>query len=743
MQNARPLLVITALALYAGCTERSPTPLEPTPLPQALVTGGPIIVINEIMANPSIAADTDGEWFEVHNRGTSAVDLQGWSIASNNDTPHTISGSLSVPAGGYVVLGRNGDTGVNGGVTLNYVYGTGMTLANTSDWLALRDGAGTTVDSVTWATSMPDGKSRGVKDPSADNTDAKGANWQTQTSVFGAGDKGTPGARNDGYIGEIVTVTVGPSTARIAVGGTQNFGATARDADGQVVTTTFTWSSSNTAVATIDSNGRATGVSAGSTTIRATAPNGVYGEAALTVIAGDVIVNEVMADPSASTDADGEWFEVYNRGPVAVDLQGWIIRSNNDSQHTIGSSVSVPAGGYVVLGRNGNTSVNGGVTLGYVYGTGLTLANGSDWLVLRDPAGSTVDSVTWATAMPAGNSRGVVDKWADNTDVKGSNWSTQTSTFGAGDKGTPGAANDVTGSATAELVVRVLDIGQGDAIYITNGTTKIFIDGGVDTTVFRQHLDALGLSNTTIDVAIFSHAHFDHYNGLRELFKSARGITLGHIYENQDASTNVSLVDLRDSISARVARGQLVYRDTDDPCGNGSTICTITMNGGAKLHVMRPNPSGSTANNRSTPLKLVGPDSASFTMWFAGDGEHEQIEWMNTTYNVNPGMNVNVLKGDHHGSCNGIRSSYLDQLTPEWVTFGVGSSNTYGHVHNQTKDLLRARSVPWYRTDLNGTITIRTPGTPGGGYTVSVAGGSASMDGSTDRASSQTACSSL
>ncbi|MGQ0560607.1 MAG: lamin tail domain-containing protein [Gemmatimonadota bacterium] len=124
MQNARPLLVISVLALYAGCTDRTPSPLEPSSPPQASITEGPTVVINEVMANPSAASDTDGEWFEVHNRGTTAVNLQGWTIASNNDSPHTISGSVNVAAGGYVVLGRNGNTGANGGVTLSYVYGT-------------------------------------------------------------------------------------------------------------------------------------------------------------------------------------------------------------------------------------------------------------------------------------------------------------------------------------------------------------------------------------------------------------------------------------------------------------------------------------------------------------------------------------------------------------------------------------------------------------------------------------------
>lgn len=587
MKYSRFALGLVALV---GC---SPDRILSNPVvPEQIVTvapAPPLIVINEILANPAAVADDVGEWFEVHNYGSTSVNLQNWRIVSGGET-HTIAASVSVSAGGYAVLARNGSASKNGGVTEQYVYGTSITLANSTDWLALRDATGATMDSVAWTTGA-NGIATGVRDPSADNASVDGGNWQAQTSVFGKGDKGTPGARNNGYIAPapvVTSVVVTPATASITVGATQQFTATATDAGGNPVSTTFTWTSSNPAAATVNGSGLATGTGAGTASITATAANGVAGSATLTVSSG------------------------------------------------------------------------GG------------------------------------------------------------------------------------GGGGSEVVVKVLDIGQGDGIYIANGTSKVFIDGGPDMAGFGQHLDALGLNNSTIDVVIVSHAHFDHYQGLRELFSSARNITIRYLFENKDASANTTLAALRDSINARVGRGQLIYRDSDDPCGTGADICTVIMNGGAKLHVMRPNPAGSTANNRSTPVKLVGPDSASFSMWFAGDAEHEAIDWFDATnYDVTPGMRVSVLKADHHGSCNGVKSRYVDLLNPEWVLFSVGSTNTYGHVHQQTKDLFTQYGRPWYRTDQNGTITLSSPGTPGGGYTVAVERGVASSSGPSDRTSAQTACSSL
>ena len=74
------------------------------------------------------------------------------------------------------------------------------------------------------------------------------------------------------------------------------------------------------------------------------------------------------------------------------------------------------------------------------------------------------------------------------------------------------------------------------------------------------------------------------------------------------------------------------------------------------------------------------------------------------------------------------------------VLAGVGATNTYGHMHPQAKDLYTAHAKPWYRTDGNGTVVVSTPGTMGGGYTVTVQKGSSSMAGAGDKMSSQTQC---
>ncbi len=291
------------------------------------------------------------------------------------------------------------------------------------------------------------------------------------------------------------------------------------------------------------------------------------------------------------------------------------------------------------------------------------------------------------------------------------------------------------------LTVRSLDVGQGDATYIRNGDSRVLIDGGPDVRRMGSLLDSLGLNDTTIDVVILTHQHADHYTGLLALFDSRRHIKIRYFFEDKDPAAASTLARLRDSILAREERDGLAYRGTDDPCGDGEATCSITLRGGAVLHIMRPLPSPAKPNNRSVAIKLVGADSASFTMWIAGDAEHAAIRnFEDAGYALNPGMQVDVLKADHHGSCNGVTPRYLELTSPSWVIASVGGQNDYGHMHQQAKAEYRAAGVPWYRTDQNGTVTIRSAGMTDSGYTITPSRRGKDLNGPSDRRASARGC---
>ena len=116
------------------------------------------LTVTEFMTEPENGIPMYyGEWFEIYNGSGRNLDLDGLEVfgTSGLDSGFTISGTLYIAAGDYVVLGVDGDTTRNGGVDLDYVYtrtvpGTTIfDLDRTGDTIRLvYDGI--TLDTLTW-----------------------------------------------------------------------------------------------------------------------------------------------------------------------------------------------------------------------------------------------------------------------------------------------------------------------------------------------------------------------------------------------------------------------------------------------------------------------------------------------------------------------------------------------------------------------------------------------------------------
>ena len=48
-----------------------------------------------------------------------------------------------------------------------------------------------------------------------------------------------------------------------------------------------------------------------------------------------LVINEIMQNPSAVSDSNGEWFEIYNPTDAEVDINGWTIRDDGSNSHVI------------------------------------------------------------------------------------------------------------------------------------------------------------------------------------------------------------------------------------------------------------------------------------------------------------------------------------------------------------------------------------------------------------------------
>jgi predicted extracellular nuclease len=194
--------------------------------------------------------------------------------------------------------------------------------------------------------------------------------------------------------------------------------------------------------------------------------------AAVAFSPGDLVINEIMQNPSAVADSAGEWFEIYNNTAAPVDLQGLTVSDNDIDSFTIGTSVVVAPGGFAVLGNNASSGINGGVTVDYQYPSNFFLGNSADELVIFEGAVE-IDRVEWDNGAtfpdPNGASMALNDTANDNN--VGANWCTSTTEFGFGDKGTPGAANDCStggGLSPGDLVINEI-MQNPAAVFDSNG----------------------------------------------------------------------------------------------------------------------------------------------------------------------------------------------------------------------------------------------------------------------------------
>ena len=323
-------------------------------LPAAFVAPSQV-VINEIMQNPQFVGDTEGEWVELYNAGDSGVDLDGWTIRDNGSNSHIIDAEnpLVIPAGGYVVLGRNADSLINGNVPVSYAYGSDMTFGNGSDQIILEDADGIEQDRVEYDDGLtfpdPDGASMELIHPAVDNS--RGDSWKESETSWGGNDMGTPGFDNsvlDETPPTVLSVLASvPTLVEVLFSEAVDPGSSQSPENYLIlpdigIPIEAARDSANPGLIRLTINPLSPGVPYAITVRDVTdlagntmAPNVHPFSLGEPVAEGDIVVTEIMKDPSAVSDADGEWFEVYNTSNSAIDMGGWSVSDGGSNAFTI------------------------------------------------------------------------------------------------------------------------------------------------------------------------------------------------------------------------------------------------------------------------------------------------------------------------------------------------------------------------------------------------------------------------
>jgi competence protein ComEC len=237
----------------------------------------------------------------------------------------------------------------------------------------------------------------------------------------------------------------------------------------------------------------------------------------------------------------------------------------------------------------------------------------------------------------------------------------------------------------AQLELRFLHVGQGDAVLVREGGKTAVIDAGGSGDVVSR-LRALGVD--TIDLAVASHNHADHIGGMAAILSQ---FVVRYYLDNGVPHTTATY---QRTIQAVAASGAQYLRPT---------ARTITL-GGAQLRVIPPPPGGSGGggdqNNSSVGILM---QFGEFRALLTGDSELPELEyWLR--YDSIP--RVQVVKVAHHGSWNGTSRGWAERTHPAAAVISVGAGNAYGHPSPQAVALWEAVGARLYRTDSDGSVLM-------------------------------------
>lgn len=268
--------------------------------------------------------------------------------------------------------------------------------------------------------------------------------------------------------------------------------------------------------------------------------------------------------------------------------------------------------------------------------------------------------------------------------------------------------------AEGQLIISMLDIGQGDAVLIQTGAKNILIDTGDDkyyedgkkgkeNTQLLTELQKLKIDH--IDTLVMTHAHADHI-GKADKVIAQYGVK--ELVYNGIPSTSKYFINALKAAKANGTQQVKVKAGDVLDFGNGvsfeivspsqSLIDEDTADIKAKKKV--------DVNNESVVGRLT---FGNFAMLFTGDAEGPVEKDMAASYGKK--LKCQVLKAGHHGSKTSSTAEFLKLVQPESVVMSLGVNNQYGHPHEALLNRLHKQGIKnIYRTDANGTITIVSDG---------------------------------
>lgn len=224
---------------------------------------------------------------------------------------------------------------------------------------------------------------------------------------------------------------------------------------------------------------------------------------------------------------------------------------------------------------------------------------------------------------------------------------------------------------TNHFEVTFIDVGQGDCTLIRYQKSNLLIDTGgnikmdIATECLIPYFEKRKI--TDLDSVIITHPDYDHNGALDSLKKN---FAVNQTYTHDDfLSSENHIIDFYG----------LKIQDFN-----------IFSN------------SNKEDNNYNSGVYYFSIKQKSFLIM--GDAPKEIEEKIIAN---NSSLNCDVIKLGHHGSNTSSSKNFLTQVNPSLAIISCGENNSYKHPHKETLQTLSSLNIPYIRTDIEGTYTIK------------------------------------
>lgn len=240
---------------------------------------------------------------------------------------------------------------------------------------------------------------------------------------------------------------------------------------------------------------------------------------------------------------------------------------------------------------------------------------------------------------------------------------------------------------TGSLEVQFIDVGQADAILISNNNEHMLIDAGnnEDGPKLVKYLETLGVTN--LQFLIGTHAHEDHIGGMDDIIEN---FNISTFYMPDVITTTKTFEDVLDALADKS-----IAFETPEIDGTFSFA-------DCKFQVLHVGDDPKDLNDTSIVLRMTYGKNSFLFMGDATSKVEEKI--------LNKNIESDVLKVGHHGSSYSTTTKFLEKVNPNYAIIQVGTGNSYHHPAPSTMTKLKNSGIRTYRTDEDGTIIATSNG---------------------------------